>query len=120
MLKLYLCLRTGSKHYFTNYRPVSLLPQFSKILEKVFNKRLDAFLDKYQLLSESQYGFRSNRSTTMALTETIEEITKSIDNKQFAIGIFIDLKKAFDTINHKLLTGKLEKYGIRGGGSRLG
>ena len=53
--------KAGSKHNFTNYRPVSLLPQFSKILEKLFNSRLEAFLEKHQLLSDSQYGFRSNR-----------------------------------------------------------
>lgn len=106
--------KTGSKHHFTNYRPVSLLPQFSKILEKAFNNRLDLFLEKHQLLAESQYGFRANRSTTLALIESMEEITNAIDNKQYAIGLFIDLKKAFDTINHDILINKLERYGIRG------
>lgn len=106
--------KTGDRRHFTNYRPVSLLPQFSKILENLFNKRLDKFLDKYKLLSDSQYGFRSKRSTSLALIESIEEITNAIDQKQYAAGVFLDLKKAFDTINHDILINKLERYGIRG------
>ena len=63
--------KTGDKHHFTNYRPISLLPQFSKILEKLFNNRLDKFIEKHKLLSDSQYGFRSNSSTTLAIIESI-------------------------------------------------
>ena len=106
--------KTGDRHHFTNYRPVSLLPQFSKILEKLFNNRLDKFINKHKLLSDSQYGFRANSSTSLALTESIEEITNAIDHKLHSVGIFIDLKKAFDTINHNILINKLERYGIRG------
>ena len=106
--------KSGSKNVFNNYRPVSLLPQFSKILEKLFNNRLDSFITKYDILSKSQYGFRSNRSTSMALVELLEKITNSIDDKKITVGVFIDLKKAFDTIDHKLLLKKMEFYGIRG------
>lgn len=106
--------KEGDRKQFTNYRPVSLLSQFSKILEKLFALRLDKFIDKYDLLTECQYGFRANRTTSMALIDLIEKITSAIDDKKFAVGIFIDLKKAFDTIDHKLLIKKLEKYGIRG------
>lgn len=106
--------KNGNKNIFTNYRPVSLLPQFSKILEKLFNKRLLSFIDKYDILSESQYGFRKNRSTSLALWEFVENISNSLDNKKHTIGVYIDLKKAFDTIDHGLLIKKLEFYGIRG------
>ena len=106
--------KANNKHHFTNYRPVSLLSQFSKILEKLFNKRLDLFIEKNTLLSHSQYGFRSQRSTSLALLELIEGITTYLDKKLHVLGIFIDLKKAFDTINHTILANKLEKYGIRG------
>lgn len=108
--------KTGDKHLFTNYRPVSILPQFSKILEKLFTERLDNFIETHKLLDESQYGFRTNRSTSLALMELIEEITNCIDTKKYVLGIFIDLKKAFDTINHDILIHKLERYGIRGVG----
>ncbi len=106
--------KSGDRHHFTNYRPVSLLSQFSKILEKVFNNRLDKFIVKHKILSDNQYGFRPNSSTSLALMESIEVITNTIENKQYAIGIFIDLKKAFDTINHVILITKMEGYGIGG------
>lgn len=106
--------KTGSKHLFTNYRLVSLLPQFSKILEKLFNNRLDALIEKYKLISDSQSGFRPNKSTSQAIIEAIEEITNAKEQKIYAAGIFLDLKKAFDTINHDKLITKLERYGIGG------
>lgn len=106
--------KTGNKYYYNNYRPVSLLPQFSKILEKLYNIRLDNFINKHNLLHDNQYGFRNNRSTAFALMDSIEEITNQTDKKKIAVGLFIDLKKAFDTINHNNLTEKLDLYGIRG------
>ena len=106
--------KSGDKHVFNNYRPVSLLPQFSKILEKLFNNRLDSFIDKNCILSECQYGFRNSRSTYMALMDLVENICELIDKKKYVMGIFIDLKKAFDTIDHTILLDKLYHYGIRG------
>lgn len=105
--------KTGNKHLFTNYRPVSLLPQFSKVLEKPFIKNLDNFLDKYNILSENRYGFRTNRATSLALIDAIENITNALEQKHHTIGLFLDLKKTFDTIDHCILFAKLEKYGIR-------
>ena len=104
--------KSGEKNVFTNYRPISLLPQFSKILEKLYNERMDTFLNKHDILSPCQYGFRSNMSTSHALLELVEEITSSLDNKKYSVGIFI--KKAFDTIDHDILAKKLYFYGVRG------
>lgn len=106
--------KAGNKHLFTNYRSVSLLSQFFKISERLFNNRLEQFIEKHNLLLDSQYGFRANRSTALALADQIEEISNLTDNKKIVIGIFFDLKKAFDTIDHKKLLQKLDRYGIRG------
>ena len=97
-----------------NYRPVSLLSQFSKILEKWFAQKLFFFLEKHKLITEKQYGFRAKRSTALALIELIEKITSVTENKQDTVGVFIDFSKAFDTINHSLLLSKSYNYGIRG------
>ena len=106
--------KSGDKQNVSNYRPISLLPQFSKILEKIFNNRLMNFLNSNNLLYLRQYGFRKNMSTSMAIMELVENITTAMDNGKFTIGVFIDLKKAFDTVDHSILVTKLDHYGIRG------
>ena len=73
--------KAKKKDLFTNYRSVSLLPQFSKILEKIYYSRLDKFISKHDILSNSQYGFRQIMSTNLALLELVEELTSSIDKK---------------------------------------
>ena len=93
------------------------MPQFSKILEKLFLTRINSFfLCANNILSSSQYGFRTKLSTSLAVMELIEEITNATDNKTHAIGVFIDLKKAFDTYSRSRNTylKKLEHYGVRG------
>ena len=109
--------KSGTKTDVTNYRPISLLPQFSKILEKLFLTRINSFLCVNNILSSSQYGFRTNLFTPLAVIELIEEITNATDNKNQAIRVFIDLKKAFDTVDHRILIKKLEHYGVRGAAS---
>lgn len=75
--------KAGDKKELSNYRPVSILPQFSKILEKLFVKRLDSFIGKFNILTENQYGFRINQSTGLALMKLVEEITSAIDKRKF-------------------------------------
>ncbi|MBM3206904.1 MAG: reverse transcriptase family protein, partial [Candidatus Staskawiczbacteria bacterium] len=104
----------GEDYLLTNYRPISILPQISKILEKLFFKRLESFVAKNNLITDSQFGFRTGRSTSMAIIETIEAITHALDQKKYAAGVFLDIKKAFDTVDHKLLLDKLERMGVRG------
>ena len=107
--------KSGDKHNVSNYRPISLLPQFSKIVENIFNNRLmNNFLNSNNLLYLRQYGFRKNMSTAMAIMELVENITNAMDNGKFTICVFIDLKKAFDTVDHSILVTKLDHYGIRG------
>ena len=97
-----------------NYRPISLLPSISKILEKIVYKRLDSFLLLNNILISSQFGFRKKFSTDFAITKLLDNVVQSLSNKEHVIAIFMDLSKAFDTIDHNILLYKLEKYGIRG------
>ena len=106
--------KSNDKESFSNYRPISVLPRFSKILEKLMYKRVVKFLDKHSVLSENQYGFRKKRSTNLAIMELITKISKAIDDKEYTMGVFLDLSKAFDTVNHNILLYKLEHFGIRG------
>jgi retron-type reverse transcriptase len=106
--------KANEANIFTNYRPISVLTCFSKLLEKLMYKRLIKFVDKNKILSNQQYGFRKGRSTEFAIIEVIDKITKAIDQGKYTIGIFLDLSKAFDTINHEILIKKLEYYGMRG------
>ena len=106
--------KSGENEIFSNYRPISVLPCFSKILEKIMYKRIIDFINKNNILNKHQYGFRKRQSTNQAIIELIEKVNGSIDKSKFTAGIFLDLSKAFDTVNHTILLKKLQYYGIRG------
>ena len=106
--------KKGPKDSFSNYRPITSLPYLSKIIEKLLYNRIDLFLIENDILCNNQYGFRRGKSTEHAVLKLMDFFYDTINNNQFCISIFIDYQKAFDTINHIILLGKLEKYGIRG------
>ena len=97
----------------STYRPISLLSVFSKILEKSMYNRLYSFLCKLKLINTTQFGFRSQHSTKHALIILIETVKKYLDDGEIVYGVFIDLQKVFDTVNHEILLEKLKHYGIR-------
>ena len=104
----------GSPLEVSNYRPISLLSNIEKIYEKVMYSRLFGFLDTHNLIYARQFGFRKGHSTIHALINITERIRKCLDKGEFACGVFVDLQKAFDTVDHKILLSKLDHYGIRG------
>lgn len=104
----------GDQSSVGNYRPISVLNILSKILEKVLNKRLLDYLEHEKILSDNQYGFRKGKSTEDAVLRLTETVSRVLDKKKKCAGIFIDLKKAFDTVSIPLLLKKLEDVGVRG------
>ena len=112
--KVIALFKGGIKSNLNNYRPISLLSQFDKIFEKILCKRFVAFLEQKQILFCHQYGFRKLYSTAMALIEITDNIKRLLDERNCVIGIFIDFKKAFDTVDHEIMLRKLDCYDIRG------
>ena len=104
----------GSRLEVSNYRPVSILPILSKIIEKIMEKRLRNFLKSYNILYDHQFGFQKGKSTSLAILDMCHKIVESFEKKEFACNVFLDFAKAFDTVNHSILISKLEFYGIRG------
>ena len=104
----------GARDDVSNYRPISLLPLPGKILEKIVHSKVSLFLEENNLLCGDQYGFRKNRSTTHSIVNLTNSIFDAINNNETCLAIFIDLKKASDTVNHRILLLKLERVGIKG------
>ena len=104
--------KKGDNKLLDNYRPISLLPSLSKIFEKIMNDQLREYFTNNNLFYSSQYGFRSKHSTDLAAAELIDRITKSLDSGKKSLAIFMDLSKAFDTLDHSILLEKLKYYGL--------
>jgi len=104
----------GSKLDPSNYRPISILSCFSKVIGKLFSIRLISFFEQNNLLYKHQHGFIKNKGTSTALFELADRISKAIEENTPSLGIFYDFSKAFDSISHRILLEKLKKYGING------
>ena len=106
--------KSGSRMEVKNYRPISLLPIFSKIFEKLMHSRIYKFLQSNKIIFKNQYGFQKNKSTEHAILDIQSKIVDAYENKEIPCCIFLDFAKAFDTVNHNILLNKLNHYGIRG------
>ena len=100
--------------YPENYRPISLLSCLDKLFEKLIYRRFIKFIEKHKLIVLEQYGFLKKHSTTLALINLVDTIKSFLDKGEFVLAIYLDLKKAFDTVNHDILLAKLAHYGFRG------
>ena len=102
----------GDPKHLGNYRPISVLDVFSKLLEKMVSKGLRNFIEANNALYPKQFGFRTKYSTEMALLSAVDFITSSLDRKKHIIGLFLDLRKAFHTVDNNILLAKLYHYGV--------
>ena len=112
--KVFPIYKSSDKKSISNYRPISVLSFFSKVFEKVMYNHLIDFIDNNNILSKHQFGLGKNHSTNHAVIALVDKISTALDIGKVAIDCFIDLKKAFKTVNHFILINKLRKYGIHG------
>lgn len=106
--------KSGNKKDVGNYRPIALLNTMSKIFEKIIKKRINIFLEENKIFDKNQFGFQSNSNTTSAISEIYNLITSNLDKGNYVVLVLIDLKKAFDTVNHTKLLTHLQNCGIVG------
>lgn len=106
--------KKGEKHSINNYRPISILPSFSKVFERLMYNRLMDFLIKHSIIASNQFGFLRGKSTADAINAFLTEVMSALDKGDDVFGLFCDLRLAFDTVDHEILLKKLEEIGIRG------
>ena len=106
--------KQGNKSDLGNYRPISILPTLSKIFERCMVSRILSYINNFKIITDKQFGFIKGKSTVDAILSFISFIHDSLNKKHHSISIFVDFRKAFDTVNHKILLSKLNYYGIRG------
>ena len=106
--------KKGNPEELGNYRPVSTLPIFGKLFEKIIYSRVYSFAQSQGIINPNQFGFRKSHSTSHAVNHSVKIVEDALKLRKHVLGIFVDLSKAFDTIDHKTLLVKLDKYGIRG------
>lgn len=106
--------KKGDRQDPSNYRPIALIPVFSKIFEKILHTSIYSFLETNKILIDEQYGFRKNKSVNAAIYALVEHVLINMDNRTPVVALFMDMSKAFDHVSHKILINKLEKCGIRG------
>ena len=104
--------KADSSSNISNYRPMSVLPCFSKMLERIMYNRLQKYLKDQNILYNKQFGFRTGHSTQHVIAQLVDQIYEAFEKNEYTLGVFIDLCKAFNTVDHSILLRKLELYSI--------
>ena len=106
--------KSGDSSSLNNYRPISVLPCFSKMLECIIYRRLYSYLQENKILYSKQFDFQTGHSTDHTIIQLVEQIYENFEEDKYTLGMFIDQAKVFDTVDHKILLRKMEIYGVGG------